>query len=312
MRSRLSSRPRSAFTLIELLVVVAIIALLIAILLPSLAAAREQARRVKCSTNLRSIGQGALIYMADSGRYVNGHYWPIQMGKQRAFWAVARDGGGRPVRLYINGADVLGGNSDAGVLDCPNNRKEHVDWSATLVAQQASIDRRFAYLSYGANAWGAGEPFGANDAWTGLIQLDPTLNWSPFGDQEEYSGLTEVQVRDPSQFIAFGESNRDGVYDQEIDNSIVNTQWDFPFESPGGIHPAHNTLGMNTMFFDGHVAWFATWKHWVDPEGLDRSQASPFFEPDGLMLADAPGLSAETRGIWMRMWSRDFTPHLRR
>jgi len=54
---------RRAFTLIELLVVVAIIALLIAILLPSLRAAREQARAVKCLANLRSIGQSIFFYV---------------------------------------------------------------------------------------------------------------------------------------------------------------------------------------------------------------------------------------------------------
>jgi prepilin-type N-terminal cleavage/methylation domain-containing protein len=51
-----------AFTLIELLVVVAIIALLLAVLLPSLAGAREQGRKAKCLANLRSIGQALHEY----------------------------------------------------------------------------------------------------------------------------------------------------------------------------------------------------------------------------------------------------------
>ncbi len=60
-----SNRPRAGFTLIELLVVVAIIALLISILLPSLKQAREQGKRAVCLSNLRSVAQGTAAYSTE-------------------------------------------------------------------------------------------------------------------------------------------------------------------------------------------------------------------------------------------------------
>jgi prepilin-type N-terminal cleavage/methylation domain-containing protein/prepilin-type processing-associated H-X9-DG protein len=62
---------KRAFTLIELLVVVAIIALLISILLPSLSRARELSKRLVCQSNIKGIGTSFKIYAND-----NEENWP--------------------------------------------------------------------------------------------------------------------------------------------------------------------------------------------------------------------------------------------
>lgn len=56
---------RTGFTLVELLAVITIIAILISILLPSLAKAKHAALRVQCAANLRSLGQGCRLYAND-------------------------------------------------------------------------------------------------------------------------------------------------------------------------------------------------------------------------------------------------------
>jgi prepilin-type N-terminal cleavage/methylation domain-containing protein/prepilin-type processing-associated H-X9-DG protein len=59
-----------AFTLIELLVVIGIIAVLMAILIPALGKAREQARVVSCSANAKQIGTIMVVYQSDNDEYV--------------------------------------------------------------------------------------------------------------------------------------------------------------------------------------------------------------------------------------------------
>lgn len=59
-------RDRSGFTLIELLVVIAIIAILAAILFPVFAQAREKARAISCTSNMKQLALGILMYVQDN------------------------------------------------------------------------------------------------------------------------------------------------------------------------------------------------------------------------------------------------------
>ena len=75
---------RRGFTLIELLVVIAIIAILAAILFPVFARAREKARQASCSSNLKQIALGALMYTQDydevtvpAGNWDGKEYWQL-------------------------------------------------------------------------------------------------------------------------------------------------------------------------------------------------------------------------------------------
>ncbi len=69
-------RPHGGFTLIEILVSISVVAVLVSLALPSLAAAREGARQTKALANVRSVGSAFMMYADQYG------YWPF-VGKGR-------------------------------------------------------------------------------------------------------------------------------------------------------------------------------------------------------------------------------------
>ncbi|MBY0262387.1 MAG: prepilin-type N-terminal cleavage/methylation domain-containing protein [Phycisphaerales bacterium] len=88
---RSANRDHAGFTLIELLVVIAIIALLVSLLLPSLAGARDRAQTTVCQSNLRQLALASNVYANDAKGFFSSGAWdnrsPRSLGAMdRAGW----------------------------------------------------------------------------------------------------------------------------------------------------------------------------------------------------------------------------------
>src|SRR5580698_1966635 len=72
-----SGHRAGGFTLIELLVVIAIIAILAALLLPALAAAKQQARELQCRNNIKQLVLATKLYMNETSQMVDHPFIPV-------------------------------------------------------------------------------------------------------------------------------------------------------------------------------------------------------------------------------------------
>jgi prepilin-type N-terminal cleavage/methylation domain-containing protein/prepilin-type processing-associated H-X9-DG protein len=165
-------RKRNAFTLVELLVVIGIIALLISILLPTLANARRNALAVKCLSNLRQCYNALQLYISDN----KGFIIPIRAGGgSPGTWSPSTTPTplGRPYSL--NGIGY-GASSNA-----PGLQTIDAAWWMTFLAPYLSKQSKGGAGDLSLlNASQARSTCFWCPGWPGVIETSAT--WTPYGD----------------------------------------------------------------------------------------------------------------------------------
>lgn len=147
-------RQINGFTLIEVLVVVAIIALLVAILLPSLKRAREQARFAMCGSNIKQCLTGIEMHRADLGmgkeRVSTNYGWAVDSLRQNSYqteiFTCPSDVDPKPIpAIYVEIVPNAGTTSADGIY----NRYKRDGGSSWRVDVQDSVDAN----AFGFDAW---------------------------------------------------------------------------------------------------------------------------------------------------------------
>lgn len=255
-------RRRSGFTLVELLVVIGIIAVLISILLPSLARARAAALNVQCLSNLRQIGIGILGY-ASSNR---GAY-PMPMAQASNLVSEAVDG----VKVdpnFVGYEDPVG--SDNWIITNPVNGKlgNAFNCPSSFATGEPEIHR--SRMQYGLNSSSQGwaQAFLKTTSGTAKGNLglklsqvvNPTdkviaMDW-PFEmirrDNQPMFGLTTVNT--PLDFVPGAGSN--GVQMGTV-QLVLYGVYDYSGNWRDFLEGRHGSPGqkqLNALYADGHAA----------------------------------------------------------
>jgi prepilin-type N-terminal cleavage/methylation domain-containing protein/prepilin-type processing-associated H-X9-DG protein len=187
---------RRAFTLVELLVVIGIIAILIGVLLPALAAARRQAATVKCAAALREIGNCFKLYESESKGW-----WPVaRLHGYKTDWP-----NGATIKYNIDGVDYptttpTDGQAYWFTFLAKYVTKSKVGNAAGSDATEGAITRNSIF--YNCPAWEGYKRGGVVNGDTNIVQVGYGMNPYPTFSATAYANgfppNSEVAVCDPA------------------------------------------------------------------------------------------------------------------